>query len=114
MEKILNNPRRGQVWQTAFSPWGKSVLSPCLILSGDRFNQNQAGLIIVLPAIVQDLNIRSHVRAAVNGNGPAADLYICCDEILTVSTDRCIEKTGEVSEKTLEEIRETVMLLLDL
>ncbi|MEX0773353.1 MAG: type II toxin-antitoxin system PemK/MazF family toxin [Balneolales bacterium] len=106
----MSAPSRGQIWQVAFQHAGGIETLPCLILSDNQINQNSANLTVVLSTMDKKLDLRSHIQA--NESGKGEDIFICCEQILTVSTDRCIKAIDEVPDKILAEVDETVKMVL--
>ncbi|MEX0780519.1 MAG: type II toxin-antitoxin system PemK/MazF family toxin [Balneolales bacterium] len=105
-------PSRGEIWDIAFYHAQNTISLPCLILSDELLKNTSANLTVVLPATNRDLNIASHIQAI--GLEAEPELFIRCEEMLTVSTKRCLQKIGKVSDKTMLEVDETVKLLLGL
>lgn len=105
----MNTPSRGQIWQVVFKHAGVFQTQPSLILSDDLFNQNSANLVIILSITDKQVKTRSHIQVShVESQG----FFICCEEILTVSRDRCTKHLANVSDKIMKEVDETVKLLL--
>ena len=95
-----------------FAKEGKVNTLPFLILSDDLLNQSAAGIVVGLSVSYVKLPIHSHIKANIVESG--SEVYICCEQILTVSVNRCTDKLGAISQSTMNEVGKTVKLLLAL
>ncbi|MEX0685912.1 MAG: type II toxin-antitoxin system PemK/MazF family toxin [Balneolales bacterium] len=107
-------PNRGQVWDITFIDHGENSTLPFLVLSDDLLNNSAAGIVIILPVIYDEKGIRSHIKASLTGVEPIQYIYVCCEEIVTVSVDRCHQLVGSITQKNMDEISYTVKMLLGL
>lgn len=110
-------PLRGEIWDIDFSPTrGREQrgIRPSLVLSADRFNQGGAEMVIVLPLTSTLRAIPLHVRVSPPEGGLDNDSDIMCEQVRSVSLERCLRRRGRVEASTMEQVAERVRRLLQL
>ncbi len=111
------NPSRGEIWYVDFNPTRgheQAGSRPALIISDDALNRSPAGLVIVTPVTTSDRRIPAHVRVTPPDGGLDKPSVILVDQIRTISKDRLGRRLGSVSETTLQEVEESLRLVLSL
>ena len=115
----MNRPpvRRGQIWLVDWSPGrGSEQLGrrPALVLQTDAANANpRYPNTIVITISTKGLDVATHVRLAPDAaNGLREASWVKCEQILTITKDRLIEKWGAASPRDLHRIEEAVKIAL--
>jgi mRNA interferase MazF len=110
-------PSRGDIWDLDFDPIRgreQAGFRPALILSVDLFNQGPAELVSVVPLTRTDRKIRWHVAVRPPESGLAAESFVQCENLRSVSKQRLRRRRGRVSADTLEQVEDRVRILLGL
>jgi mRNA interferase MazF len=110
-------PQRGEVWTVDFDPTRgheQAGKRPALILSASLFNKGPSGLVVVLPITTRDKRIRSHIRIAPPDGGLPAVSFIKCEDIRSVSLERLSKRWGALATSSLEQVEDTLRILLEL
>jgi len=111
------DPLRGDVWDLDLNPikgHEQAGSRPALILSVDLFNEGPAELVVVIPLTRTQRNIRWHVNLRPPEGGLAAESYIQCENLRSVSKLRLKRRRGQVSPATLEKVEDRIRILLGL
>jgi len=109
--------RRGDVWLVDLESEngdGRARARLALIFSTDKFNNGPADVVVVLPITTRCQNVPTHVRIAPPEAGTNKDIYILCERIQTVATDRLLRVLGTVSPQTMRHVEDRVSIILDL
>jgi mRNA interferase MazF len=110
-------PSRGDIWDLDLDPikgHEQAGARPALILSVDLFNEGPADLVVIVPLTRTQRNIRWHVSLRPPEGGLAAESYIQCENVRSVSKLRLKRRRGRVSPATLEKVEDRVRILLGL
>lgn len=110
-------PLRGDIWDLDLDPikgHEQAGARPALILSVDLFNEGPADLVVIVPLTRTQRNIRWHVSLRPPEGGLAAESYIQCENVRSVSKLRLKRRRGRVSPATLEKVEDRVRILLGL
>jgi mRNA interferase MazF len=110
-------PARGEIWDLDFDPIRgreQAGVRPGLIFSVDLFNKGPAELVVVVPLTRTDRKIRWHVGVRPPEAGLAAESFIQCENLRSVSKQRLRRRRGRVSAETLEQVEDRVRILLGL
>jgi mRNA interferase MazF len=110
-------PSRGDIWDLDLDPIvGRELAGfwPALILSVDLFNQGPAESIVVVPLTRAERKIRWHVGVWPPEGGLAAESFVQCENVRSVSKQRLRRRRGRVSAETLEQVEDRVRILLGL
>ncbi len=110
-------PLRGDVWDLDLDPiQGREQAGsrPALILSVDLFNEGPADLVVIVPLTRTQRNVRWHVSVRPLEGGLAAESYIQCENVGSVSKLRLKRRRGRVSPATLEKVEDRIRILLGL
>jgi len=110
-------PSRGEIWDVDFNPTlgrEQAGFRPALILLVDLFNQGPAELIVVVPLTRTPRKIRWHVGVRPPEAGVAAESFIQCENVRSVSKQRLRRRRGRVSAETLEQVEDRIRILLGL
>ena len=104
-----NDIRRGELYWLDWSPGRGSEQAgrrPALIVGSDAANANDRyPLTIVVAVSTTQRNILTHVVLEPDDdNGLRARSSAKCEQLLTVSKDRLLEKIGRVSDTDLERV----------
>ena len=109
--------KRGEIWLANLSPTKgreQSGMRPVLIMSSDYFNQGFAELVFAVPIISKAKNIRSHVSVFPPEGGLTMTSFIMCEAMRSISKERLVKNLGVVSPATMNEVEDTLNILLDL
>ncbi|RIK38848.1 MAG: growth inhibitor PemK [Chloroflexi bacterium] len=88
---------------------------PCLVISDDRYNYGQAGLVAIVPLTRIRRPNPFHVPISPPEGGITSASFILCDQIRTVSIDeRFADKWGDVSPATLHTVEDRIKVFLKL
>jgi mRNA interferase MazF len=110
-------PSRGEIWDLDFDPIlgrEQAGFRPALILSVDLFSQGPAELVVVVPLTRTDRKIRWHLGVRPPEAGLAAESFVQCENLRSVSKQRLKRRRGRVSADTLEQVEDRVRILLGL
>ena len=117
----MNRPalRRGQIWLVDWSPGrGSEQLGrrPALVLQTDAANSNpRYPNTIIITISAKGLEVATHVRLEPDAtNGLRETSWAKCEQILTVSKERLIEKWGTISPRDLRRAEEAARIALGL
>lgn len=110
------NLHRGSVWLVDYDPTRgheQAKCRPCLVVSADTYNQNLAGLVVVLPITSQSRDLYWYVPITPPEAGLDKESYVICDQIRSLSVQRFLPKMlGMVSDYTMDHIDERLKILL--
>lgn len=109
--------RRGDVWLVDFVPargHEQNGRRPAAILSIDAFSNGPAGLLIVAPLTRTAHGIPYHVPVQPPEGGLRDLSFVMCDQVVTVSRARILDRWGALSEETIEIIADRIRILLRL
>jgi mRNA interferase MazF len=113
----IATPRRGEVWWLNFNPTlghEQRGHRPALVLSVDKWNALQTGLIVVLPITGTRRKNLPRVDVDPPEGGLQKPSAIICEQVRTVSVERLGTRLGELSPKTLTSVELIVRQLLGL
>ena len=108
---------RGEIWEINLDPvvgHEQAGSRPALIVSVDLFNEGPADLVVVAPITRTARKIRWHVAVASPEGGLAADSYIQCENVRSVSKQRLKRRRGRVLEATIEQVEDRLRILMGL
>lgn len=114
---MMVKPKRGEVWLVDLNPvrgHEQAGKRPALVISVDLFNSGPAGLVVVLPITTKDKKIPLHVKISPPEGGVKETSFVKCEDIRSVSTERLLERLGEVSRNTMAAVEDRVRILLEL
>ena len=106
---------RGDIWLIYLDPTrGKEQAGnrPALIVSDDRLNQSEAGLVIVVPLTSRDTGIDSHVPLDPAQDDIKAASYAACEQIRAISKERLKKKWGTASAGKIAQVEQSLRFLL--
>ena len=106
---------RGEIWMVDLNPTKgreQSGIRPALIISDDNFNQGPAELLIVLPITSKNKNQPLHIEILPQQSGLHEISYIKCEDIKSISKERCIKRIGKASNIILKDCEHILKLLL--
>ena len=112
-------PRRGEIWWVDFSPSiGNEIRDehPALVVSSDRLNDSNFGILIVVPISSSSPPLRIHVDLPAGEVGLRKVSRIKCDQVGKVDIRRFRPKgkIGEVRQETLHKVELILRRLLEL
>ena len=108
-------PLRAEVWHLDFDPIigrEQAGFRPALVLSVDLFNAGPAELVVAIPITRTQRKIRWHVPVQPPEGGLAAESFIQCENVRSVSKRRLKRRRGRVSAETMEQVEDRVRILL--
>lgn len=109
--------RRGDVWYVDLDPVRgreQGRTRPALIVSADTFNDGPAELVIVVPITTADRRIPTHIRIDPPEGGLTRRSFAKAEDIRSISTLRLQNRIGRVSDPTLRQIEDVLVILLGL
>lgn len=111
----MKNASRGDVWYVNLDPvqgHEQGGRRPALVISDDKLNHGPAGLVVVIPITTTDKRIPSHFRVEPPEGGLTSTSFIKCEDIRSISTARLANRAGRVSQATMTQVEELVLILL--
>lgn len=109
--------KRGDIWFADLSPVignEQAGKRPVLIISVDAFNNGGARMVVAVPFTKHDKKQPLHVPVKIEETGLSVDSFIKTEDIRGISKERLINKIGEISERTMEEVEIRIKRLLGL
>ncbi len=109
-------PRRGEIWLVEFGePVGSEQAGrrPAVVVSADRLNESQAGVVIVVPCTTTHRGLASHVEMDPATSGLDEVSYAKCEDVKSVSARRLVARLGAVDDEVLFRIARILRFLLD-
>lgn len=113
----MPDAKRGEVWLVDLNPTRgheQSGKRPGLVVSDDLFNSSAAELVMVLPVTTRIKGIPYHVEVQPPEGGLRLSSCIKCEDLRSLSTERLVQRLGEVSSETMEAVEKRLKLLLRL
>lgn len=113
----MNIPTRGEVWIVNLNPTKgheQAGYRPGLVISVDTFNHGPAGLAVITPITTKEKGIPFHVPIEPPEAGMSKKIFIKCEDVRSVSTERLSKCLGMVSPETLKAVEDRLKILLDL
>lgn len=110
-------PRRGDVWLAEMGPTRgheQSGTRPVIVVSADRFNLGNAGMVLIVPMSTRFRPVPWHLAVDPPQGGIRQRSFARCDDLRSVSTERFLTRWGEVSEEILAALGERIRILLSL
>jgi len=112
------HPRQGEIWLFDPDPTiGREIgkkIRPCLIFSNNVWNKIPTGLVIIIPLTSKKKSISTHVPIDLPEGGLTKESFVLCEHIRSISRERLIKKTGEISKKTLSKVHSWVFEILSI
>jgi mRNA interferase MazF len=108
---------RAEIWLADLDPTRgheQAGKRPVLIISEDLFNAGGADLVIGVPLTSVIRTISSHVRLAPPEGGIKKPSAIMCEAVRSIAKERLLKRWGNVSEKTMLEVENTLRILMRL
>jgi mRNA interferase MazF len=109
--------KRGEIWLANLSPTigrEQAGTRPVLIFSSDYFNKGFADLVYAIPITSKDKKIRSHIEVTPPEGGLTMPSFIMCDAMRSISKQRLIKFLGTISTGTMQDVEDTLKILLEL
>jgi len=110
-------PSRGDVWDLGLDPTRgheQAGVRPALIVSVNIFNEGPAELVVVIPITRTQRRVRWHVQANPPEGGLVSESFIQCENVRSVSKTRLKRLRGRVSESTMLQVEDRLLILLGL
>lgn len=112
-----SQPMRGEIWLVNWNPGpGSEQLGkrPALVIQTDAANSNpRYPNTIVLTLSTRGLQVATHVQLEPDSaNGLRETSWVKCEQVLTISKERLLQKWGHVSSDDLIRIVKSVMTAL--
>jgi len=108
--------KTGEVWDARLSPTlggEQSGIRPVLIISNEWFNELRNDLHLIVPITGTDRGFTFHFKVHGREAGLSKNSVIMCDQVRAISQLRFLQKRGNVSENTLENVRKLVSWFLE-
>jgi mRNA interferase MazF len=108
-------PQRGEIWTVDLHPvrgQEKRKQWRALVISVNELNHGPAGIATVLPINEVDQKIATHVKVPAGEAGQAAETFVKCEEMRSVSIERLTNRVGAVKMETLAQAMWNVGVLL--
>lgn len=114
----MKNPKRFEIWIVNWNPskGSEGGLRPSLIIQTDAGNTNlNYPNTVVLAISSKGRDIPFHVKVEPSDtNGLKETSYIKCEQILTISKERLVEKVGILESEYMKMVEEAIKLVLGL
>lgn len=113
----MSRPRIGDVyWADLGDPVGheQGLRRPCVVISPHSFNTTRSNIATVLPVTSRDRGIPSHRPLDHERCGLAVPSWVRTEDHRAISQLRLGRHIGRVSGEELDDLRETLMILLEL
>jgi len=115
---MIIDPLQGEIWIVALDlviGHEQAKTRPCLVISDDRLNRSNAGLVIVMPLTSQDKRIPWHVQLNPPEGGLRKVSYIMCEQARVVSKERLSrEPLGTIPDEALLAVKARIKFLFNL
>jgi mRNA interferase MazF len=101
-------PCRGEVWYLDLSPTGAGEVPAVLglVVSDDRLNQGESGLVVLMQISTVGTTNPLHIRLDPPEAGIQGPRFIKCDTLGTVSINRLTQRVGVVADATLAAVED--------
>jgi len=115
----MKNPKRFEIWLVNWNPGRGSEqegIRPSLIIQTDagNINPNYPNTIVVAIS-TKGREVPFHIKVKPSStNGLKSLSFIKCEQILTISKERLVEKIGTLEEHYLKLVEEALKLILSL
>lgn len=111
-------PKRGEIWIVDLRPgkgWEVSKKRPAIVISANQIN-SRSPLVIILPISSQIPAILGVERILLPGNSTSLkkDSLILVHQIKAIDKSRLIKKIGTLAKDKLEEVEDSLNLVLGL
>lgn len=109
--------RRGDIWLVDFgNPVGREQagVRPAVVVSTDRHNDGQSGVLIVVPLTTSRRGLPSHIEIEPGTSGLETVSYAKCEDLKSISVKRLVHREGVIEPRSLFEISRVLMFLLEL
>jgi mRNA interferase MazF len=106
---------RGDIWLIYLDPTqGKEQRGtrPALVVSDNRLNRSEAGLIIVVPLTSRDKGIDSHVPLDPAQDDVKAASFVACEQVRAISRERLKKRWGAASPGKMAQVERNLRFLL--
>ncbi len=115
----MKNPKRFEIWLVNWNPGRGSEqegIRPSLIIQTDAGNINpNYPNTIVLAISTKGRELLFHIKVKPSStNGLKSSSFIKCEQILTISKERLVEKIGTLEEHYVNLVEEALKLILSL
>ncbi len=115
----MKNPRRFEIWLVNWNPGRGSEqegLRPSLVIQTDAGNMNpNYPNTIVLAISTKGKEVPFHIKIEPSiNNGLKSVSFVKCEQILTISKERLVEKIGSLDQQYIEKVETAVRLVLGL
>lgn len=106
-------PQTGEVWDANLSPtYGaeQSGIRPVLVISSAGYTASENQLAVIVPITGTDRGIPAHCKIRGREAGLSKHSVVMCDQVRAISHLRFLQKRGEASTTTLQEVRRLVVM----
>jgi mRNA interferase MazF len=113
----VGTPARGDIWLVNLEPvkgHEQGGQRPAVVISADSFNRSAAGLVIVAPMTTVHKGIPWHIHVAPPDGNVRQMSYVKCEDLRSISTDRLIDRWGVLSVRIMDQVSDTIRVLLQL
>jgi mRNA interferase MazF len=108
---------RGEIWIAELDPVRgreQAGTRPVLIVSTDDFNHGPARLVVAVPLTTRDRRVPLRVQIDPPDGGVKERSFAICESARSISTSRLVANWGTVAPRTLDRVRDSLRILLDL
>jgi len=109
-----SQPLRGEIWDVSLDPTSgheQAGTRPALIVSVDIFNEGPADLVLAIPLTRTARKVRWHVQVGPPEGGLAAESFIQCENLRSLSKARLKRRRGRISESVMFQIEDRLRIL---
>jgi mRNA interferase MazF len=116
---VIEGAHRGDIWIVDWSPSRGSEqagMRPALVIQTDAANLNSRyPNTIVLTISTKGKAVPFHISVNPSReNGLKEKSYVKCEQVLTISKDRLVRRTGLLDQKQLREVEEALRKVFDM
>jgi mRNA interferase MazF len=114
---VATQPASGEIWRINLNPTRgheQAGVRPALVVSVDAFNSGPADLVIVIPITGTYRGIPFHVEINPPESGLVKQSYAKCEDVRSVSKDRLKNRMGKINVSTMEKVKDSLRILMDL
>ncbi|MGP0065707.1 MAG: type II toxin-antitoxin system PemK/MazF family toxin [Isosphaeraceae bacterium] len=110
-------PLRGDVWIVDLDPiigHEQGGIRPVLVVSEDRFNRSQAGLIMITAITTTERGLNVHIAVDPPEGGLTKPSFIMTDQVRAISKLRLGRRIGTIASDTMAAVEDRLRYLLRL
>jgi mRNA interferase MazF len=111
------SPVQADVWEVDLNPTlgrEQAGIRPALIVSDNSLNSSQRDLVVVVPIAGTNRGFPTHIPVNPREGGLTKPSVIMTEHVRSISKARLIRRLGVVSGGTMNQVKQTLRIVLDL